>query len=165
MTTRSLSTSVVFDVNVLVNALVGPDSAFPLLGAIPPSTGNAAADCLSIAFDAEEFRLYLSPHILTNTVRVLGLLGISAALAEDYIDAMVDIVEESGGQIIDPPRSVFDVHDYEDNLVLDLVVATESLILVSDDTDLTDLSPWNGRVILRPHEFVERVVRKRRGGA
>lgn len=36
------------------------------------------------------------------------------------------------------------------NLVLDLVVATDSLIPVSDDTDLTELSPWNGRAILRP---------------
>jgi len=163
VTTPSAASPVVFDINVLVNALVGPDSTFPLLGAIPPASSNSSADCLSIVFDAYEFRLYVSPHILANTVRVLGLLGLSAALAEEYIDAVVDIVESSGGQVIDPPRTVFDVHDFEDNLVLDLVVATDSLILVSDDVDLTELSPWNGRVVLRPHEFVDRVVRSRRG--
>lgn len=158
-----MTTSVVFDVNVLVNALVGPDSTFPLLGAIPPSTDNPAADCLSIAFDADEFRLYVSPHILTNAARVLAALGISTTLAADYIGAIVDIVAESGGQVIDPPRKVFDVHDFEDNLVLDLVVATDALILVCDDTDLTELNPWNGRVILRPSEFVDRVMQSRRG--
>ena len=163
MTTRSPAASVVFDINVLVNALVGPESTFPLLAAIPPSIGNAAADCLSIMFDAENFRLYVSPHILTNTLRVLRQLGISAALAEDYIEAILDITAESGGQVIDPPRTVFDVRDYEDNLVLDLVVATDSLILVTDDTDLTELNPWNGRLILRPRDFVDRVVHLRRG--
>ena len=162
MTTRSPAASVVFDINVLVNALVGPESTFPLIAAIPPSTGNAAVDCLSIMFDAEDFRLYVSPHILTNTVRVLRQVGISAALAEDYVEAILDIVAESGGQVINPPRTVFEVHDYEDNLVLDLVVATDSLILVSDDTYLTELTPWNGRLILRPRDFVDRVVQSRR---
>jgi predicted nucleic acid-binding protein len=46
--------------------------------------------------------------------------------------------------------------------VLDLVVATDSLILVTDDTDLTELNPWNGRLILRPRDFVDRVVQSRR---
>jgi putative PIN family toxin of toxin-antitoxin system len=161
--TPSTATSVVFDINVLVNAIVGPASTFPLIAAIPPSTENPAADCLSVMFDAEEFRLYLSPHILMNTARVLSLLGLSDALAEDYIEAILDITAESGGQVIDPPRTVFGVHDYEDNLVLDLVVATDSLILVTDDTDLTELNPWHGRLILRPRDFVDRVVQSRRG--
>lgn len=156
------ATSVVYDVNVLVNAIVGPESTFPLISAIPPTTENAAADCLSVMFDADEFSLSLSPHILTNTVRVLGRLGLSAALIEDYVDAILDIVTVSRGQIIDPPRTVFDVHDYEDNLILDLVVAVDARILVSDDTDLTELNPWNGRLILRPREFVDHVVQSRR---
>lgn len=163
MTRRNPATAVVFDINVLVNALVGPASTFPLIAAIPPSTENAAADCLSVMFDAEEFCLYLSPHILANTARVLSLLGLSDALAKDYIEAILDISADSGGQVIDPPRTVFDVHDFEDNLVLDLVVATDSLILVTDDTDLTELNPWNGRLILRPQDFIERVVQSRRG--
>ncbi|HEY9499262.1 MAG TPA: PIN domain-containing protein [Terrimesophilobacter sp.] len=163
MTPNSPSTSVVFDVQVLVNALVGPESTFPLITGVPPSTDNAAADCLSIAFDAEEFRLHSSPHILTNAARVLKLLGISADLAQDYLDTVLDIIAESGGQIIEPPRTVFEISDYEDNLILDLVVATDSLILISDDTDLTQLNPWNGRLILRPREFVSRVVQSRRG--
>ena len=162
MASSNHATSVVFDINVLVNALVGPASTLPLIAEIPPTTPNAAADCLSVMFDAGQFRLHISPHILTNTARVLSKLGLSAELAEDYIDAILDIVAVSGGHIIDPPRTVFDVNDYEDNLVLDLVVATDSRILVTDDTDLTELNPWNGRLILRPREFVARVAQTRR---
>jgi predicted nucleic acid-binding protein len=155
--------SVVFDVHVFVNALIGADSTYPFIGPVPPSTDNAAADCLSIAFDSDEFRLHVSPHIVTNTVRVLKSAGVSARLVERYIDAVLDIVAESGGQVIDPPRTVFDVSDYEDNLELDLVAAVDALMLVSDDTDLTSMNPWNGRLILRPRDFVARVVQSRRG--
>ena len=155
-------TSVVFDVQILVNALVGPDSTYPLITSIPPSTSNPAADCLSIAFDADDFRLYTSPHILTNTARVLAELGLSAGLIESYVGELVSTVTTSGGQVIDPPRTVFDVRDYEDNLILDLVVAVDALLLFSDDTDLTSMNPWNGRLILRPRDFVARVVRAAR---
>jgi putative PIN family toxin of toxin-antitoxin system len=158
------STAIVFDVQILVNALVGPESTYPLISSIPPSTSNPAADCLSIAFDAEEFRLYTSPHILANTARVLSELNLSANLIQRYIAEVVSIVTTGGGHVIDPPRTVFDVRDYEDNLVLDLVVAVDALLLVSDDMDLTSMNPWNGRLILRPRDFVARVVQARRRG-
>jgi hypothetical protein len=37
-------------------------------------------------------------------------------------------------------------------------VGLATLPRVSDDTDLTAMSPWNGRLILRPRDFVARVV-------
>jgi putative PIN family toxin of toxin-antitoxin system len=155
-------TSVVFDVHVFVNALIGAGSTYPLISSVPPSTSNTAADCLSIAFDAEEFRLYASPHILANTARVLKASGLGSNVVERYVQALLEIVAETGGKVVEPPRAVFDVKDYEDNLILDLVVAVDALILVSDDTDLTSLSPWNGRLITRPRGFVERVLQSRR---
>ena len=63
---------------------------------------------------------------------------------------------------MDPPRVAFDSEDFEDNLILDLAVEADTLIVVSDDTDLTPLSPWNGRLILRPFQFVEHMVQSRR---
>ncbi|MFZ2963670.1 MAG: PIN domain-containing protein [Rhodoglobus sp.] len=158
-------TRVVFDVNVLVNAMIGPDSSYPVFTELPPTTGNPAADCLSLIFDADEFALFTSPHILRNTLRVLvEKTRVSQGAAAKYIDALTEIVEYSGGAIIDPPRTVHEVHDFEDNLILDLVVDVDALILVTDDTDLTELSPWRGRPLLRPRTFVERAVasRKRR---
>lgn len=155
---------VVYDVNVLVNVLVGEDSEFPYIAQVPPASSNPDADCLSIAFDADDFQLYLSPHILENTTRVLAELGLSSDLIERYLATLVDVVETSGGAIVDPPRKVFDVSDHEDNLILDLAVDVDAAIVVSNDTDLTSLSPWHNRVaIMRPRDFVQRTVQTRRG--
>lgn len=156
-------TPVVFDVNVLINAMVGRDSSYPLLASLPPTTSNPASDCLSLIFDAEEFALFTSPHILKNTVRILVQKAhVSEAAAAEYISAITEMIGWSGGAIVDPPRKVFDVSDFEDNLILDLVVDVDAMILVTDDTDLIDLSPWNGRLLLRPKRFVEQAVQSRR---
>ena len=156
-------TPVVFDVNVLVNAMVGKDFSYPLLASLPPTTTNPASDCLSLIFDAEEFALFTSPHILKNTLRVLVQKArVSEDAAAGYISAITEMIGWSGGAIVDPPRRVFDVNDFEDNLILDLVVDVDAMILVTDDTDLTSLNPWNGRLLLRPQRFVEQAVRSRR---
>ena len=62
---------VVYDVNVLVGAAAGGNSPFRSWPSPPPTSGNASADCLGIVVDAAEFALWLSPHILDNTARVL----------------------------------------------------------------------------------------------
>jgi predicted nucleic acid-binding protein len=153
---------VVFDVNVFVSALLGADSTWPLLGAVPPSTENAAADCLSLAFDGERFALFTSLHILSNFRRVLREAGWGEGIADEAVEAMSEIVTMSGGMVLDPPRTVFDIDDHEDNLILDCAVACDAWLVVSDDTDLTLASPWRQRVaILRPHEFVSRLLHSR----
>ncbi|GAA1850952.1 putative toxin-antitoxin system toxin component, PIN family [Myceligenerans crystallogenes] len=161
---ESLAPAVVYDVNVFVNAVVGADSEWPYLARLPPATGNADADCLSVAFDAEEFSLCTSLHILENVARVLRSFGWSHRSVEEYVDALAELVETSGGKVLDPDRRVFDVPDFEDNLILDVAVASDALIVVSDDTDLTSMSPWNQRIaILRPRDFIRRIVQQRRG--
>jgi len=155
--------AVVYDINVYVDAVVGEDSDWPYLAAVPPTSRNAAADCLSVAFDATEFRLFASLHILENTARVLRSYGWSHATIEDYLDAITEIVETSGGAVLEPARQVFDVPDFEDNLILDLAVACDAWLVVSDDAGFTSLSPWHQRIaILRPHVFVQRIVSQRR---
>ena len=156
--------AVVFDIHIYVNALVGPDSEFPRIVEVPPGTGNSAADCLSLAFDGDDFRLFISPHIVRNLTRVLGELDLSEQLIEAYLETVLELVEASGGEVIDPPRKCFDVEDYEDNLIVDLSLACDAAVIVSDDTDLTALSPWHSRMpIIRPHVFVERTIQTRRG--
>lgn len=157
--------AVVYDINVLVAAFVAPDSEWPYIAQVPPSTSNPDADAFSIAFDADEFSLYSSPHILENLARVLAdEYGVRRAQVERIVAAVLEIVETSGGAVIDPPRKTFDVVDHEDNLILDLAVAVEAAIVVSNDTDLTSISPWHNRIaILRPRDFVSRVIQMRRG--
>lgn len=152
----------VFDINVFVDAISHSDSTFPYLSTVPPKTSNAAADCLSLALDDEDFELYCSPHILLNTTRVLrDELKIEAKRVGAILTGFTEIIHCTGGAIVDPERTSFDQKDFEDNLILDLVKKTESLILVSSDKELLKQNPWNGRLILSPGEFVEQIVRAR----
>ena len=64
-------TSVVFDVSVLVLAVAMGKTVLRSWPTPPPVSDNPAADCVGVINDAREFALWLSPHILENTVRVL----------------------------------------------------------------------------------------------
>lgn len=151
-----------FDVHVWVLAAVGADSTFPTVTQVPPTTANSSADCLSIAFDADGFAIWSSPHILENTIRVLRKYTDNDALIRSYVELIYDVIATSGGRVVTPPRRAHDSRDHEDNLILDVAIESDALIVVSDDADLTVLNPWNGRLILRPHEFVAHVVQARR---
>jgi len=153
---------VVFDINVYVDAISHSSSTFPYLSSGPPKTSNAAADCLSLALDDEDFKLFISPHILLNTARVLkGEMGIESKRVEAILTGFTEIVHCTQGSIVDPKRTNHDQKDFEDNLILDLVKTTEALILVTSDVVLLDQNPWNGRLILSPRRFVEQVIRSR----
>lgn len=154
---------VVYDVNVLVGAAAAGNSPFRSWPLPPPTSGNPYADCLGIVVDAAEFALWLSPHVLDNTARVL-VEGYKwpAAQAHTFISVLTDLANHSGGDIVDPPATVGDCRDFEDNRVLDLVAEVGALLVVSDDVDLTSMSPWRGTPILRPREFVSKVDGMRR---
>lgn len=156
---------VTFDVNVLVAAVVAGNSSFWSWPSPPPVSAHPAADCLGIVNDAQEFSLWLSPHFLRNVVRVLtdpeGFRWPSSR-AEDYATVLVEIVAASGGQIIEPMVRVADCVDPEDNHILELALASGSILIVSSDAHLVDLSPWRGTPILRPREFAGRVDAMRR---
>jgi hypothetical protein len=77
---------VVFDVNVLVGAVVQGNTSFRSWPSPPPVSDNACADCVGIVNDAAEFSLWLSPHILRNTHRVvMEVHGFSRDVADSYI--------------------------------------------------------------------------------
>lgn len=153
---------VVFDVNVLVQAVLGGHSTFSTWPTLPPTTDNPAADCVGVANDGREFALWLSPHILSNTARVLAEAGVGITEIEEYVATLDEIAQYSGGGVLKPARTVHDCADHEDNLVLDLVVEVGAFMVVSDDTDLTSMSPWRGTPILRPRAFASRVDAMRR---
>jgi len=151
---------VVFDVHLYVNNVVGPDAQWPVVAEVPPGSGNPSADSISIVFDHPgQFALYASPHIIRNTVRVLKACGLGDGLATEYLAAIEEVITDSGGAVVDPgPVLDLGSRDFEDNHILALAVAVEADIIVSDDTDLTQLSPWRGRPIIRPRDFVRRFV-------
>ncbi len=154
---------VVFDVNVLVGAAAGGNSPFRSWPSPPPTSGNPYADCLGIVVDAAEFALWVSPHILENTARVLakGLFWEEEKI-EQYMSVLIRVARHSGGDTVDPPQVVSDCADWEDNRILDLAAHVGALLVVSEDTDLTAMSPWRGTPILRPREFAAKVDGMRR---
>jgi len=154
------ATSVVLDVNVYLDYILGADGSWPLLPDVPPTTDNAAADAVSLAF-ASRFRLFVSPHILRNVARVMRAVGQTEPTIERFVTAVVEICEFSGGAVIEPQPRDHGVPDHEDNLIAALVKdpAVDAVILVTSDHHLLDLGPnWNGRLIMRPRDFVRRVV-------
>jgi predicted nucleic acid-binding protein len=159
---------VTFDVNVLVSAVAGGPHAFWAWPSPPPLSGNLAANCLGIVNDAEEFSLWLSPHVIANVLRVLAALAWEEDQASAYIGVLAQIANRSGGGILEPDIEVNDCQDFEDNRILELATASGSILVVSDDGDLLEMSPWRGTPIIQPHEFATRVdamrrARRRRG--
>lgn len=160
MSTRA---SVVFDVNVIVGAALGGASPFRSWPAPPPTTANPFADCMGIIVDAREFTLFVSPHIVDNTKRVLAnVFKWDDSDISQFVGVLARTVVNSGGDVVEPPRQVHDCRDFEDNHILDLAVEVGALLVVSDDIDLTSMSPWRGTPILRPREFTSRVDGMRR---
>lgn len=149
---------VVFDVNVYLDALFTRNKQFPELAKVPPSSGNAALDCLSLAFDGEDFKLHISPHIIENIARVMHEDQYPGELIGKALEALVEIVDLTGGSVVDPPRLAHDSKDFEDNLILDLVKYTDSRVLVTSDNGLLAMNPWNYRLIMRPMEFLDHIL-------
>lgn len=133
----------------------------------PPVSGYAAAECVGIVNDAEEFALLLSPHVLTNVGRVLSDAVAGYAWPEDrvesYLRILVEIAHVSEGAILEPGVDVVDcVADYEDNRILELALAGNASLIVSADQHLLEMSPWRGTPIIEPREFFGRVDAMRR---
>lgn len=140
-----------------------PFSPFRSWPSPPPTSGNPAADSLGVIVDAAEFALWLSPHILDETRRVLvHVLNWEPHQADVFTHVILDPAEHSGGGITDPPPTVGDCPDWEDYFILDLVTDVGALMLVSADTDLISMSPWRGVPILTPTQFANRVDGMRR---
>jgi predicted nucleic acid-binding protein len=163
-----VTAGVTVDVNVWVAAVAGGNDSFHSWPSPPPVRGNLAANVVGIVNDAREFSLFVSEHILTNVVRVLcgtppDGYGWDAERAEEYVGLIVEIADASGGGVIEPTESISDCADFEDNRILECAAASGSVLIVSDDADLTSMPPWRGTPILSAADFVKRTDAMRRG--
>ncbi|MGC8461897.1 MAG: putative toxin-antitoxin system toxin component, PIN family [Candidatus Dormibacteria bacterium] len=168
MTERRSVQPVVFDVNVFIDAVVSGQDSFESWPSPPPTSGHYAADCVGIVNDAVEFSLWLSPHVLTNIERVLEATEAYAGfewdpeLIEEYLNVLVEIADASGGGVLEPDEAVTDCPDYEDNCILELALAAQAVLIVSNDSDLLHMTPWRGIPVLSPRDFAARVDASRR---
>lgn len=162
-----MTTAVTVDVNVFVAAVTGGNDAFYSWPSPPPVRGNLAANVVGILNDAREFSLFLTEHILANLVRVLtgrppDGYGWEVERAQEYVELLVEIAEASGGAVVGAGETVTDCPDHEDNRILECAAASGSMLIVSDDTDLTSMSPWRGTPVVTAAEFVKRTDAMRR---
>ncbi len=168
MTERRSIQPVVFDVNVFIDAVVSGQDSFESWPSPPPTSGHYAADCVGIVNDAVEFSLWLSPHVLTNIERVLEATEANAGFEwdlepiEEYLNVLVEIADASGGGVLEPDEEVTDCPDYEDNRILELALAAQAVLIVSNDSDLLHMTPWRGIPVLSPRDFAARVDASRR---
>lgn len=157
---------VVFDINLLVDAARSFVELPRWPRVSPRHDDNPYADCMGIVNDALEWGLCVSTHVLDNVRRVLikepEYLWDPDAAAE-YVDTIVDIAEASGGGWFDPPPVAIDVSgDHEDDLILDLAVASGAVVVVSSDPHLLNLHSWRGIVMMSPLDFSRAVDASRR---
>jgi hypothetical protein len=92
-------------------------------------------------YDAAEFALWLSPHTLANTGRVL------ATVVKRLIQRSMSTCRcwrrwpGVRWRCHRPPQTAWDCADWEDNRILDLAAAVGAFLIVSADVDLTTMSP------------------------
>ena len=58
--------------------------------------------------------------------------------------------------------TVSDCRDFEDDRILECAIASGSDLIVSDDIDLLEMSPWRGIPVLTSSDFVQRTDAMRR---
>ena len=153
------SYAVVYDVNVLLNAAPAKGASPLVWPRLPAPSGNPDAEAVGVANDRRDFALWLSPHILKNTRRVMTVnWKYDEAEVEAYLDVLVEIANRSGGGVVDPPRTVHVNRDHEDNLIIDLAAEVDARLIVSNDTDLTSMPLWRGTPVVRPTAFRDLVA-------
>jgi uncharacterized protein len=66
----------------------------------------------------------------------------------------VDTLALSDARWFEPSEPVTDCRDAKDNKYLELMLAAGAETLVSSDEDLLVLTPWRGRRVMRPAEYL-----------
>lgn len=74
----------------------------------------------------------------------------------DDITALVNLIRLRG-ELVTPSRKVIACRDPKDDKFLEAALAAQTDCIVSGDTDLLDLTPFEEIPILRPAEFLARL--------
>ena len=153
--------SVVLDVNVYLDYIGRAEGRILLPTQADIPSPSPAADTLALAFD-DRYALYASPHILRNINRVMHENGQSEQTRRKFIEFIAETCQLTDGAIVEPVVRDHGIGDHEDNHILALAKdpAVDADVIVSSDHHLTDLGPaWNGRLIIKPRQFVSHMMR------
>ena len=130
----------VIDTGVLVAALIRPQG----------TTGEVLH-----ALRDGRFSVVYSTDILVEIIDVLGrsALRIKYHLEPDDISVIINLVRLLGDLVV-PDRKVEACRDPKDDKFLEAALAGHADCIVSGDSDLLELTPFENIPILRPAEFL-----------
>jgi uncharacterized protein len=134
----SLDKYIVVDTSVLISALLKPNS-------VP-------AQALEIA--RTHYKLAVSTETLTELAKVLSRDYLTRYRTIDEREAFLVLYSELA-EVIDITEHVSDCRDPKDNKFLDLAIAAKAQILVSSDSDLLVLHPYQNIDIVTPAIFLQ----------
>jgi putative PIN family toxin of toxin-antitoxin system len=128
----------VFDTNVLVSALLLPDSK--------------PRQCLDLAL--HKGKVLISFATLAEIREVLGRKQFRRYFDEEDVRIFIAALTREA-QWIDVTVRIGACRDSKDDMFLELAVSGHADYIVSGDTDLLALNPFRGIRILPPHSFLE----------
>ena len=131
---------VVVDTGVLVSALIRRQG-------IPGDVLRALRNGRFVAI--------FSTDMLLEIIEVLSRSQLSAKyhIKSEDLSALINLIRLRG-DLVTPVRNISACRDRKDNKFLEAALAGQADCIVSGDTDLLDLTPFEDIPILRPVEFL-----------
>lgn len=134
----------VIDTGVLVSGLIRPQG----------TTGEV----LRALRDGRFVIIYSTPIVL-EIIDVLGRqpFRVKYQIQPDDITVLVNLIRLRG-ELVLPQITITECRDPKDNKFLETALASKVDAIVTGDSDLLELHPFQGIPILRPAEFVQNVL-------
>ena len=104
-----------------------------------------------------QFRLVTSPLLLEELADVLSRPGWHGVFSPADYDDLLAVIREAA-LIVHPTERITACRDPEDNAVLECARAGRADCIVTGDEDLLTLHPFHGIPILRPADFLRRLL-------
>lgn len=133
---------VVVDTNVLISAMLAPPGSAG--GVLRHLAQHKATLLLSTATFLE---------LATRLSRPKFDRYRTAEQADNFLDWLADAAEW-----VEPAIRIDACRDPDDNRFLELLIGGDADVLISGDSDLLQLDPFDGRPILRPADFLAAVA-------
>jgi putative PIN family toxin of toxin-antitoxin system len=128
----------VLDTNVLVSALLLPDST--------------PRQALDLTF--QKGTILVSLEILVELYEVLSRKKFRRYTTEEDVRTFLAVITRTA-EWIDVTEEINTCRDPKDNKFLEIAVCGRANYLISGDSDLLDLNPFRGVQIVAPHTFLE----------
>lgn len=134
-----MSRTVVFDVNILISAVIAPDGA----------PARALQSALEQGWDVRT-----SGHIVQKLIEVLGRPRFYGRLSNAALNAFLVEYQYDAVRVVPDPSVSGVCDDEEDDLVLGTAVTAEAEFLVTGDKGLLKIEEYQGVRIVTAAEFL-----------